>query len=137
MCPPRLVSYRQCCSRSRRKTTSLNATEASSPVSQNCALAHWTSAMLIAMPTANNPRHEQNSATGEQAGDCGSGCPDKVAMGWVSPGERVGRTERACWRPIPDTPFDPLAGPILLLAPRAVNGSKPGAQAGRVALGLP
>ncbi|HMF38936.1 MAG TPA: hypothetical protein VKF17_20040, partial [Isosphaeraceae bacterium] len=27
----------------------------------------------------------------------------------------------ACWRPIPDTPFDPFAGPILLLAARAVN----------------
>src|SRR5208282_2647709 len=80
--------------------------------------------MLIARPTANNPRHEQSSATGEHAGDCGSGCPDKVAMGWLPPGERVGRTEGACWRPILDTPFDPFAGPILLLAPRAVNGSR-------------
>jgi len=42
----------------------------------------------------------------------------------------VGRTERACWRPIPDTPFDPFAGPILLLAPGAVNGSDPGVQTG-------
>src|SRR5271157_355052 len=67
--------------------------------------------MLIAMPTANNPRHEQSSATGEQTGDCGSGCPDKVAMGWASPGERVGRTERACWRLIPGTPFDPFGDP--------------------------
>src|SRR5208337_260748 len=87
--------------------------------------------MLIAMPTANNPRHEQSSATGEHAGDCGSGCPDKVAMVWVSPGERVGRTERACWRPIPETPFDRFAGPILSLASGAVNGSQPGVQVGK------